>query len=292
MGLHAFVNAPRHNLDGHLGPRRSTDVPAHIADHWSLELRQEICKAAVLLLARTAKGRIKLVATKSFSLTTSEAVDGYLKAILELGGSEESRVTSNALAERLGVRAASVTGMLQKLAVQRPPLVLYRKHHGAKLTMAGKRRAWELVRHHRLLELFLHDVLKYSWDEVHDEAERLEHFISERLEDRVAALLGDPQIDPHGHLIPQKHQLGLSRREVPLVQWPLNAPATISSVSDHDPAALRQLERLQLMPNATLTIEQKNANASLLIRIAGHKSQTRLSNKLASHVSVWKASHD
>ncbi|HMF74370.1 MAG TPA: metal-dependent transcriptional regulator, partial [Bryobacteraceae bacterium] len=90
---------------------------------------------------------------------TSEATDDYLKAILELSGEQELRVTSNGLAERLGVRAASVTGMLQKLAVQDPPLVLYEKHHGVRLAAAGKRRAWELVRHHRLLELFLHDVL-------------------------------------------------------------------------------------------------------------------------------------
>src|SRR6516165_9688569 len=95
--------------------------------------------------------------------------------------------------------------MLQKLAVQRPSLVLYKEHRGVRLSATRKRRAWEIVRHHRLLELFLHDVLKYSWDEVHEEAERLEHFISERFEDRVAAILGDPEVDPHGHLIPQKH---------------------------------------------------------------------------------------
>ncbi|HXK05630.1 MAG TPA: iron dependent repressor, metal binding and dimerization domain protein, partial [Verrucomicrobiae bacterium] len=77
------------------------------------------------------------------------------------------------------------------------------------------------MRHHRLLELFLHDVLKYSWDEVHEEAERLEHFISERFEDRIAAILGDPEIDPHGHVIPPKHQAGLRRAEVPLTRWPL-----------------------------------------------------------------------
>src|ERR1041384_6961340 len=147
---------------------------------------------------------------------TSEAVDDYLKAILELSGPDDLRVTSNALAERLGVRAASVTGMLQKLAGQRPPLVIYEKHHGARLSTAGKRRAWELVRHHRLLELFLHDVLKYPWDEVHDEAERLEHFISERFEDRVAAILGDPEIDPHGHIIPPKYAAGGYREGVPL----------------------------------------------------------------------------
>src|SRR5690349_5944208 len=129
--------------------------------------------------------------------------------------------------------------MLQKLAAQRPLLVLYEKHRGARLSAAGKRRAWELVRHHRLLERFLHDVLNYPWDEVHEEAERLEHFISERFEDRVAAILGDPEIDPHGHWIPQKHQTGSYRPEVSLRDWPLETPARIASVSDRSAAALR-----------------------------------------------------
>src|SRR4051812_40283560 len=193
--------------------------------------------------------------TKSLA-STSESIDDYLKAILELGGAEEAPVTSNALAERLGVRAASVTGMLQKLASQRPALVLYQKHHGVRLSLAGKRRAWELVRHHRLLELFLHDVLKYSWDEVHEEAERLEHFISERFEDRLAAMLGDPETDPHGHLIPHKDAAGSFRNEVPLLRWPLGTWATVSSVSDRDAALLRELERLGLTPGTILVVEQ------------------------------------
>jgi DtxR family transcriptional regulator, Mn-dependent transcriptional regulator len=178
----------------------------------------------------------------------SESVDNYLKAILELGGGEESRVTTQDLAERLGVRTPSVTGMPQKLSAERPSLVLYEKHRGVRLTAAGKRRAWELVRHHRLLELFLRDVLKYSWDEVHDEAERLEHFIPERFEDRVAAVLGDPEIDPHGHPIPQKYSDGVFRKEVPLSQWPVRTQALISSVSDRNAAVLRDLERLGLKP--------------------------------------------
>src|SRR5437868_1114990 len=157
--------------------------------------------------------------------STSEATDDYLKAILELSGTSETPVTSNDLAARLNVRAASVTGMLQKLARQKPPLVLYRKHYGVRLSSAGKRRAWEIVRHHRLLELFLHDVLKYSWDEVHEEAERLEHFISERFEDRVAAILGDPEIDPHGHVIPHRNGTVPIREESPLLQLPLNISA-------------------------------------------------------------------
>src|SRR5437016_14588039 len=96
-----------------------------------------------------------LVLPRSHGPYTTESVDDYLKAILELGGSEESRVTSNALAERLKVRTPSVTGMLQRLASERPALVLYEKHRGVRLTAPGKRRAWELVRHHRLLGLFL-----------------------------------------------------------------------------------------------------------------------------------------
>jgi DtxR family Mn-dependent transcriptional regulator len=140
-----------------------------------------------------------LVPPRKHGPYTTESVDDYLKAVLELGGSEEERVTSNSLAQHLGIRAASVTGMLQKLAAQKPPFVKYEKHRGVRLTASGKMRALEVLRHHRLLERFLHDVLYYSWDEVHDEAERLEHFISERLEDRIAAKLGDPETDPHGH---------------------------------------------------------------------------------------------
>jgi DtxR family transcriptional regulator, Mn-dependent transcriptional regulator len=216
---------------------------------------------------------------------TSEAVGDYLKAILELGGAEESRVTTNALAEALRVRTPSVTGMLQRLASERPALVLYEKHRGVRLTATGKRRAWELVRHHRLLELFLHDVLKYSWDEVHEEAERLEHFISERFEDRVAAVLGDPQIDPHGHVIPQKYQTGVYRNEVPLVRWPLRTPATISSVSDRDPSELREMERLGLRPGVPIVIE-KARTASLLVRIGAQTSPVRLSHELSTGISV------
>ncbi len=224
--------------------------------------------------------------TKS-TAATSESVDDYLKTILELGGAEDARVTTNALADRLGVRTPSVTGMLQRLAAQRPPLILYEKHRGVRLTAAGKRRAWELVRHHRLLELFLHDVLKYSWDEVHEEAERLEHFISERFEDRVAAILGDPEIDPHGHLIPAKHQTGVFRNEVALTAWPHSVPATVSSVSDRSPAALRDIERLGLRLGATVSIEGTTA-AACLVRV-GRNEPVRLSHELAGCVLVVAA---
>jgi DtxR family Mn-dependent transcriptional regulator len=217
---------------------------------------------------------------------TTESIDDYLKAILELSGSEQERVTSNALAHHLGVRAASVTGMLQKLAAQQPPLVKYEKHHGVRLTATGKMRALEVLRHHRLLERFLHDFLDYSWDEVHDEAERLEHFISERLEDRIAAKLGDPQTDPHGHLIPERSGALPVREEVLLSKWACGVPAVISSVSDRDPAALREMTRLGLKPGVAITIETGTRNASLRVRIGDDTDTVRVSQTLACGISV------
>ena len=217
---------------------------------------------------------------------TTESADDYLKAILELGGSRQERVTSNALAQHLGVRAASVTGMLQKLAAQKPPLVKYVKHHGACLTAAGKMRALEVLRHHRLLERFLHDFLDYSWDEVHDEAERLEHFISERFEDRIAAKLGDPETDPHGHPIPERSGALPIRSEVLLSKWAFGVPAIISSVSDRDPVALREMTRLGLKPGVAVMVEAGTRSAALRVRVADRSDSVRLSQTLSSAISV------
>jgi DtxR family Mn-dependent transcriptional regulator len=178
--------------------------------------------------------------------------------------------------------------MLQKLAAQKPPFVKYEKHHGARLTATGKMRALEVLRHHRLLERFLHDFLDYSWDEVHDEAERLEHFISERLEDRIAAKLGDPATDPHGHLIPERNGAVPARQEVPLSKWACGMPAVISSVSDRDAKALREMKRLGLKPGTALTVETGKRNAGLRVRI-GNADSVRLSRALASGISVIAA---
>ena len=216
---------------------------------------------------------------------TTEAVDDYLKAILELSGPSAERVTSNALAVHLEVRAASVTGMLQKLADQSPSFVKYEKHYGVRLTELGKRRALEVQRHHRLLERFLHDVLDFSWDEVHDEAERLEHYISERMEDRIAAKLGDPEIDPHGHIIPEKDGAVAEREEIALSNWPCGVPAVITSVSDRDPNALREMKRMGLMPGTSVIVEPGVRHASLRVRIGG-QAASRLSRELASQIMV------
>jgi DtxR family Mn-dependent transcriptional regulator len=226
------------------------------------------------------------VRPKKLGPYTTESVDDYLKGILELGGAEEELVNSSALVQHLGVRAASVTGMLQKLAAQKPPFVKYEKHQGVRLTVMGRMRALEVLRHHRLLERFLHDFLDYSWDEVHDEAERLEHFISERLEDRIAAKLGDPETDPHGHLIPERSGALPAREEIPLSKWACGVPAVISSASDRDPAALREMTRLGLKPGVAITVETGARNASLRVRIGDRTDSVRLSQVLASGISV------
>jgi DtxR family Mn-dependent transcriptional regulator len=222
---------------------------------------------------------------------TTESVDDYLKAILELGGaepggSEQRQVSSSALAQHLGIRAPSVTGMLQKLAAHKPPFVKYEKHRGAKLTAQGRMRALEVLRHHRLLERFLHDFLDYSWDEVHDEAERLEHFISERLEDRIAAKLGDPETDPHGHLIPERSGALPVRKEVPLSRWACGVPAIVSSVSDRDPAALREMTRLGLKPGVSVIVAAGTRNAALRVHIGDTPDSVRLNEALASGILV------
>jgi len=226
------------------------------------------------------------VTPRSHGQYNTESVDDYLKAILELAGPGEEQVTGNALAQHLGVRAASVTGMLQKLAAQKPSFVKYEKHRGVRLTGAGKMRALEILRHHRLLERFLHDFLDYSWDEVHDEAERLEHFISEKLEDRIAAKLGDPETDPHGHPIPERSGALPARQEVLLSRWACGVPAVVSSVSDRDPSVLREMTRLGLKPGVAITVEAGTRSASLLVRIGDRTDRVRLSQTLASEISV------
>src|ERR1019366_6315709 len=144
----------------------------------------------------------------------------------------------------------------------------------------------EVLRHHRLLERFLHDFLDYSWDEVHDEAERLEHYISEKLEDRIAAKLGDPETDPHGHPIPERSGTLPAREEGLLSRWACGVQAVISSVSDRDPAALREMTRFGLKPGVAVTVEAGTRNASLLVRIGDRMDRVRLSQALASGISV------
>jgi DtxR family transcriptional regulator, Mn-dependent transcriptional regulator len=171
----------------------------------------------------------------------TESVDNYLKAVLALGGSEDRAVSSSALAQRLKVAPASVTNMLQKLASAAKPLVEYEKHRGVRLSAEGKRRALEVLRHHRLIETFLYQVLDYPLEEVHEEAERLEHFISERFEERIAAKLGNPRFDPHGHCIPAIDGRMPKQVSTALTSIERDGKYIVDSISDQDASLLKRL---------------------------------------------------
>jgi len=201
----------------------------------------------------------------------SESVDNYLKAILFLGGPEGRRVTSKSLADRLGVAPASVTNMLQKLAGSPASPVEYERHRGVQLSAVGKQRALEVVRHHRLIETFLYEILDYPIEEVHDEAERLEHFISERFEERIAAKLGHPKIDPHGHFIPTMSGEMPEQESIPLTDVVSEGSFVIASVSDKDVQTLRQLKASGITPGATLRVTKHDSIEGYSVRI-GHSS--------------------
>lgn len=185
------------------------------------------------------------------NLTVS--TEDYLKVIYELGGSGV-RVSTNQVAERLRVKAASVTGMLQKMASAEPPLVDYQKHHGAILTPTGQTAALEVIRHHRLLELFLSKFLGYSWDEVHFEADRLEHVISEEMEERISQALGDPRRDPHGEPIPTRDFQLPPHSALPLSALRPGQQAVVERVENANPELLRYLAGMQVVPQARIRI--------------------------------------
>jgi DtxR family Mn-dependent transcriptional regulator len=220
---------------------------------------------------------------------STESVDDYLKAILELADDRDTRATSNALASRLVISAASVTGMLRKLAARRPALIEYKKHHGARLTSEGRRRALRVVRRHRLMELFLCEVLGFPWDEVHEEAERLEHVMSQRLEDRIAEKLGDPEFDPHGQSIPRRDGTLAGVKTIPLNELAPGEKAIISDVADREPETLRYLADQGLTPGRVLTVlAQPDSGGPVTLRIGARKGKRDLSvsQKLAGDVRV------
>lgn len=223
---------------------------------------------------------------------STESIDDYLKAILELAGGDAGRATSNAIAGRLEVSAASVTGMLRKLATRRPALIDYKKHHGARLTKEGRQRAMSVIRRHRLMELFLCEVLGFSWDEVHEEAERLEHVMSEKLEGRIAEKLGHPEFDPHGQVIPRSDGTVAGVKTVRLDELSPGDTAVISSVSDREPEVLRDLARLGLMPGRFLKVaDQADLEGSIKLRLDVKKRRRNLSlsRNLARSVLVERS---
>lgn len=203
--------------------------------------------------------------------TLTMSIQDYLKNIYELTESGENAST-NALAKKMNVSAPSVTGMVQKLASSKPALVEYQKHQGVTLTKEGRRAALEVIRHHRLLEAWLVQTLGYTWDEVHEEAERLEHFISEDFERRIAAAMGDPVRDPHGELIPTADLKMPRDASTPLSALRPKQSAIIKRVIASDPELLRYLEDLRLLPGVRVDVtEYSPFDHNLTIKV-GKKS--------------------
>ncbi len=203
--------------------------------------------------------------------TLTISIQDYLKNIYELTENGETASTT-ALAAKLKISAPSVTGMVQKLASSKPALVEYQKHQGTKLTNEGKKAALEVIRHHRLLEAWLVKTLGYAWDEVHEEAERLEHVISEDFERRIAAAMGDPIRDPHGELIPTADLKMPLDNSAPLSTLRPNQTGTVQYVKAADTELLRHLDSLGLIPGTEIEVKEYSPFDHNLTVKVGRKS--------------------
>lgn len=200
----------------------------------------------------------------------SFAEENYLKAVYILSGEGKSAVLTNALAEKLNTRPASVTDMIQKLSAKK--MVKYEKYYGVFLTPSGKKEALQVVRKHRLWETFLVNTLGFKWDEVHEVAEQLEHIQSPLLIEKLDAHLGFPQADPHGDLIPDRHGKMAHIPLKPLHELPPGSRGKIVSLQNSHPELLRQLEAIKLLPGTLLTILDKKAfDESVEIRVGNKK---------------------
>jgi DtxR family Mn-dependent transcriptional regulator len=215
----------------------------------------------------------------------SQAIEDYLKAIHFLQITD-SKVSTSAIAERLGVAQASVTGMIKKMAEMK--LVEHSPYQGVALTPTGEKIALEIIRHHRLLELYLAEAMGYSWDKVHDEAEKLEHVISEEFEDKIDEFLGRPTADPHGAPIPTKDGQMPSVQGFALSQADAGDYVIVRMVSDRDAEKLRYLGKIGLYPNSHIeVIEKAPFNGPVHIRL--NKTSHHLGRELADMILVEHA---
>ena len=213
----------------------------------------------------------------------SSSRENYLKAIFHLQ-ELDGMVTTNALANELQTRAASVTDMLKKLKSQK--LLLYEKYRGFKLSNEGKKVALQIIRKHRLWEFFLVEKLRFGWEEVHDIAEELEHISSKKLIDRLDEFLGFPKTDPHGDPIPDGAGKISVKQQVSMLDIPLNVVAEVSNISDQSTEMLDLLKHKSISIGTRLEVKKKFAfDNSLEIKIKNQAAVT-LSENVAKKVFV------
>ena len=203
----------------------------------------------------------------SGEVRVTHAMEDYLKAAYRLGQAGGT-VTTQRLAEELGFSGPSVTNMVKRLDEMK--LLVHTRYHGVTLTPAGEQVALEVIRHHRLLELYLSEALGYDWDEVHAEAERLEHHVSEKFEQRMERALGYPQFDPHGDPIPTRTGEVAEVPDTMLADAEAGTIGSVSRVSDRDPELLRHLTSLGIRPGTRIEIvEHLPFDGPLRVRVAG-----------------------
>jgi DtxR family transcriptional regulator, Mn-dependent transcriptional regulator len=209
--------------------------------------------------------------------------ENYLKAIYHLGGAGNIAVNTNSIAELTNTKAASVTDMLKKLADK--GLINYIKYQGVTLTEKGKGTAINIVRKHRLWEVFLVEKLGFKWDEVHDIAEELEHINSEQLIDRLDEFLGNPKADPHGDPIPDRDGVFHKKELVKLADLSVKQEGKISGVNEHSAAFLQYLEKAGLTLGKTIVVKEAleyDGSVSLLI----DKREITVSSKVAKNLLI------
>jgi DtxR family Mn-dependent transcriptional regulator len=215
----------------------------------------------------------------------SQPMEDYIKAIYLIQARAGKGVSTTAIAAALSVTPASVTGMIKKLADLK--LARHTPYQGVELTKAGEKIALEIVRHHRLLELYLHEALGYSWDEVHAEADALEHVISEAFEDRIAARLGNPSVDPHGDPIPAKDGTIARVDQQSLLELEPGQPARIARIGEQSTKALRYAADLGVRPQARITlIRAEPFGGSLRVKIG--RAEKSIGRELAAQIFVTK----
>ena len=217
-------------------------------------------------------------------MTISQSVENFLKSIYELQNGS-GWVGTSALARLLNQKPASITNRIKKLAAEDPPLVDYVPYRGVRLNETGAKVALEIVRHHRLIELYLAEALGVPWDQVHDEAEKLEHVISEDLEDRLAAALSDTRLDPHGSPIPTKDGLIEELNAVALADIAGGAHVRIAEVRDDDADLLRYLGERGLYPGAEFDVVGREPFGGS-IRIRFRNREHLLGETAVSQISV------
>lgn len=215
---------------------------------------------------------------------TTSTEENYLKSIYHLSSGHQNMVLTSEIAESMETSAASVTDMLKKLSDKN--LIDYARYKGVRITRKGERVALNIIRRHRLWEVFLTDILKFRWDEVHAMAEELEHVSSDELVSRLDAYLGHPRVDPHGDPIPDNHGKLIHSGAMILADAQVMASYQVSGVSDHSSGFLQFLQKKGMMPGVNFRIKEIDEyDRSMLIEFEDSTS-TFISNEISKNILI------